>query len=97
MSVEEISYRSAVRAEDTLIIQQAFDGVLALLLAIDVSLIEEQFGLTLTGPDYRFFKLTYGVSDRGLDLFAYQNISCSEFRISGSGADLAIELILPFG
>ena len=50
MSVEEICYRSAVRAEDTLIIQQAFDGVLALLLAIDV--IEEQFGLTLTGPDY---------------------------------------------
>ena len=47
MSVEEICYRSAVRAEDTLIIQQAFDGVLALLLAIDV--IEEQFGLTLTG------------------------------------------------
>ena len=95
MGVEEISYRSAVRAEETFIIQQAFDGVLALLLAIDV--IEEQFGLTLTGPDYRFFKLTYGVSDRGLDLLAYQNISCSEFKISGSGADLAMELILPFG
>ena len=95
MSVEEISYRSAVRAEETFIIQQAFDGVLALLLAIDV--IEEQFGLTLTGPDYRFFKLTYGVSDRGLYLLAYQNISCSEFRISGSGSDLAMELILPFG
>ena len=79
----------------TLVVQQAFDGVLALLLAIDV--IEEQFGLTLTGPDYRFFKLTYGVSDRGLDLLAYQNISCFEFRISGSGADLAMELILPFG
>ncbi len=68
MSVEEISYRSAVRVEETLIIQQAFDGVLALLLAIDV--IEEQFGLTLTGPDYRFFKLTYGASDRGLYLLA---------------------------
>jgi len=40
MSVEEISYRTAVRAKDTFIVQQAFDGILALLLAFDV--IEEQ-------------------------------------------------------
>ena len=83
ISVEEISYRSAVCAEETYAVQQPFDGVFELLLAIYV--IEEQFGLTLIGPEYRFFKLTYGVSDRGLELLAYQNVSCSEFRTSGSG------------
>jgi hypothetical protein len=82
MSVKEISYRSAVCAEETYAVQQPFDGVFELLLAIYV--IEEQFGLTLIGPEYRFFKLTYGVSDRGLELLAYQNVSCSEFRTSGS-------------
>jgi len=45
------------------------------LLAIDA--IEEQFGLKLTGPYYRVFKLTYGVPDRGLHLLAYKNVSCS--------------------
>jgi len=44
MSVEESSYRFTFRAKDTFIFQQAFDGALALLLAIDI--IEEQFGLT---------------------------------------------------
>jgi len=61
MSVKEISYRSAVCAEETYAVQQPFDGVFELLLAIYV--IEEQFGL---------------------ELLAYQNVSCSEFRTSGS-------------
>jgi len=93
--VKNVHDLAAISMEETMTVEKTFDRVSALLLAIDV--IEEQFGLTLTGPDYRFFKLTYGVSDRGLDLLAYQNISCFEFRISGSGADLAMELILPFG
>ncbi len=81
MGVEEISYHSAVHTKVTLVFQQAFDGVLALVLAVDIN--KEQFRLTLTGSDYRFFKLTYGVTDRVLDLLAYQNVSCSEFRIAG--------------
>ncbi|RNA41007.1 hypothetical protein BpHYR1_044530 [Brachionus plicatilis] len=46
MSVEDISYRTTVRSIRTLIIQQAFDGILELFLAIDE--VEEQCGPTLT-------------------------------------------------
>ncbi|RNA41557.1 hypothetical protein BpHYR1_021008 [Brachionus plicatilis] len=70
MSVEEISYRSSIRAKGIFLIQQAFD---------------EQFGLALTGPDNRFFKLTYRLSDRRLDLLA--NHSCSEFGIERGRTD----------
>ncbi|RNA16301.1 hypothetical protein BpHYR1_052453 [Brachionus plicatilis] len=79
MSVEEISYRTSIRAKGTFLIQQAFNGILTLLLAIYV--IEEQFRLTLKGPDNRFFKLTYRLSDRRLELLANHSISCSEFGI----------------